>query len=325
MVASAQPVTKKSQRQKARCQRSKRSHCTDFDTDDSNKRPCVPVIAVGATGGSVAAAVSESGVNEHGQTLHREIHNEKIDEDVTIVSSGHAALESRDGEAGRAMLHTVHLVLSATASAHYYQSLAQATSWLSNDDIRCGRAQARAAGALTAGHLPAAYLMPITCDDCVSGFRSMSLCYVSARALLLAADKACRPAVVIGDDAHWRCICISHERRTIYAVDSFGCGFPVVVQQAMELAAAQLEIPFTVVETTTVMQPDNDSYNCGVLAMVICELWESYIQNAGENRLCHLAKPTGAASRFDVDEPSCTRPCFWEMSVGTSFMSVRSS
>lgn len=90
-------------------------------------------------------------------------------------------------------------------------------------DLFAGRHDIRRAHQSTCNeHLPLRCLLTLRHYDVVSGLNRHDFDNPCAVALRSMFHQKCSPAVVVGDDAHYRCICMSCRENCIYLVDPCG-------------------------------------------------------------------------------------------------------
>ena len=84
------------------------------------------------------------------------------------------------------------------------------------------------------------------------------------------------PSIVIGDNLHFRNICINAKTSTIDFVDPFGHGFPTEIRQLVQdfydMHAGKSR--WTYRTWSHIMQTDN--YNCGIWSIWVMEKWMQY-------------------------------------------------
>lgn len=100
------------------------------------------------------------------------------------------------------------------------------------------------------------------------------------KCLIAAAHGTMNPSFVIGDDIHWRVICIDASRQVIYTLDPYGTrnGFPHAVSKAL-VSAFRPYGKWTVQNSRVPLQESTDAMNCGVWAIYIVLMWEEFLAN----------------------------------------------
>ena len=82
------------------------------------------------------------------------------------------------------------------------------------------------------------------------------------------------PSIVIGDNLHFRTICVNAKTRTINFIDPFGHGFPIQVIQQVQEFYDGANGKWTYETWSHTLQTDN--YNCGVWCIWVMETWMQY-------------------------------------------------
>ena len=95
----------------------------------------------------------------------------------------------------------------------------------------------------------------------------------------LQADGSC-PAIVVGDDEHWRVICIDSRQQQVHYIDPFGSGFlPTIKSALMNFYNKDRAANWDHLEWTHKLQ--HDGHNCGIWAIWIMEKWMQYWSQGG--------------------------------------------
>ena len=85
------------------------------------------------------------------------------------------------------------------------------------------------------------------------------------------------PAIMFGDNIHWRVMLINARRKHVDFVDPFGTGFLHSVRTSVQQFYQRDNTgTWTFTEWTKRLQPRGDTWNCGIWAIWIQEKWMQY-------------------------------------------------